>query len=73
MALIISLALWTVDRGAQAAGVSGGFLEWLTLATHLQNLLRGLVVSSDLAWFALAISLALILATRRLAADRERS
>jgi len=72
MALIVTLALWTIDRGAQAAGVSGGFLEWLTMATHLQNLLRGLVVSSDLAWFALAIALSLILATRRLDGDRER-
>lgn len=72
MALIVTLALWTIDRGAQAAGVSGGFLEWLTMATHLQNLLRGLVVSSDLVWFALAIALSLILATRRLGGDRER-
>jgi ABC-2 type transport system permease protein len=72
MALIVTLVLWTIDRGAQAAGVSGGFLEWLTMATHLQNLLRGLVVSSDLVWFALAIALSLILATRRLAGDRER-
>jgi ABC-2 type transport system permease protein len=72
MALIVTLVLWTVDRGAQAAGVSGGFLEWLTMATHLQNLLRGLVVSSDLVWFVLAIALSLILATRRLGGDRER-
>jgi ABC-2 type transport system permease protein len=72
MALIVTLVLWTIDRGAQAAGVSGGFLEWLTMATHLQNLLRGLVVSSDLAWFALAIALSLILAIRRLGGDRER-
>ena len=72
MALIVALALWTIDRGAQAAGVSGGFLEWLSLATHLQNLLRGLVVTSDLVWFALAIALSLALAIRRLGADRER-
>jgi ABC-2 type transport system permease protein len=72
LALIVTLALWTIDRGAQAAGVSGGFLAWLTMATHLQNLLRGLVVSSDLIWFALAIALSLVLAVRRLAADRER-
>lgn len=72
MALIVTLALWTIDRGAQAAGVSGGFLEWLTMATHLQNLLRGLVASSDLAWFALATALSLSLAIRRLAFDRER-
>jgi ABC-2 type transport system permease protein len=72
MALIVTLVLWTIDRGAQAAGVSGGFLEWLTMATHLQNLLRGLVVTSDLAWFALAVMLSLCLAVRCLGADRER-
>ncbi|MDR6937949.1 ABC transporter permease [Luteibacter sp. 3190] len=72
MALIVTLALWTIDRGAQAAGVNGGFLEWLTMATHLQNLLRGLVTTADLAWFALAIAFALTLAIRRLGADRER-
>lgn len=72
LTLIISLALWTADRGAQAAGVSGGFLDWLTMATHLQNLLRGLVVSSDIVWFMLAIALSLTLAVRRLGADRER-
>jgi len=71
-ALIVTLALWTIDRGAQAAGVSGGFLEWLTMATHLQNLLRGLVSTADLMWFVLAIALALTLAIRRLGADRER-
>lgn len=72
MALIVTLALWTIDRGAQAAGVTGGFLPWLAMSSHLQNLLRGLVASSDLAWFALAIGLSLVLAIRRLAADRER-
>ncbi|WP_369926152.1 ABC transporter permease [Xanthomonas sp. NCPPB 2632] len=72
MSLIVTLALWTIDRGAQAAGVSGGFLEWLAMATHLQHLIRGLVMSSDLAWFALAIALSLTLAIRRLGADRER-
>jgi len=72
LALIVSLALWSVDRGARAAGVSGGFLDWLSMATHLQNLMRGLVVSTDLVWFALAIGLSLTLAVRRLGADRER-
>lgn len=72
MSLIVTLALWTIDRGAQAAGVDGGFLTWLAMATHLQHLMRGLVASSDLAWFALAIALSLTLAIRRLGADRER-
>lgn len=70
--LIIALGLWTIDRGAQAAGVSGGFLSWLTMATHVQNLMRGLVTSVDLVWFALAVALSLTLAIRRLGADRER-
>ncbi|MBB3226301.1 ABC-2 type transport system permease protein [Luteibacter sp. Sphag1AF] len=72
LTLVITLALWAVDRGAQMAGASGGFLQWLSLDTHLHNLQRGLVVSSDLIWFALAIALSLVLATRRLSADRER-
>ncbi|HEY4091341.1 MAG TPA: ABC transporter permease subunit [Luteibacter sp.] len=72
MALIITLALWTIDRGAQAAGINGGFLDWLTMATHLQNLLRGLVTSVDVLWFVLVIALSLTLAIRRLGTDRER-
>ena len=71
-ALVIALALWSVNLGAQMAGINGGAINWLAMSTHLQPLLRGLVSSTDIVWFALLIALALALATRRLNADRER-
>ena len=72
-ALILALALWSVNLGAQMAGVNGGAINWLAMSTHLQPLLRGLVSSADIVWFALLIVLALALATRRLATDKERN
>ncbi len=71
-ALILSFALWSVNLGAQLAGINGGAINWLAMSTHLQPLLRGLVSSADVLWFALLIMLSLALATRRLAADKER-
>lgn len=71
-ALILALALWSVNLGAQMAGINGGAVNWLAMSTHLQPLLRGLVSSTDIVWFVLLIVLALALATRRLSADRER-
>lgn len=71
-ALILALALWSVNLGAQMAGLNGGVINWLAMSTHLQPMLRGLVSSTDIIWFALLITLALTLATRRLNADKER-
>jgi ABC-2 type transport system permease protein len=71
-ALVIALALWSVNLGAQLAGINGGAVNWLAMSSHLQPLLRGLVSSADVAWFVLLAALSLALATRRLAADRER-
>ena len=71
-ALVIALALWSVNLGAQLAGINGGAINWLAMSSHLQPLLRGLVSSADIAWFVLLAALSLALATRRLAADRER-
>ncbi len=71
-ALIITLALWSVNLGAQMAGVNGGAINWMAMSTHLQPMLRGLVSSVDILWFALMVLLALALATRRLASDKER-
>lgn len=71
-ALIIALALWSVNLGAQMAGVSGGTINWLAMSTHLQPLLRGLVSSTDVLWFFLLSAFSLALATSRLGADRER-
>jgi ABC-2 type transport system permease protein len=72
-ALVIALALWSVNLGAQMAGINGGAINWLAMSSHLQPLLRGLVSTTDIAWFVLLIVLALALATRRLATDKERN
>ncbi len=71
-ALILALALWGVNLGAQMAGINGGAINWLAMSAHLQPLLRGLMTSTDIVWFVLLIVLALALATRRLSTDRER-
>ncbi|GLQ51582.1 ABC transporter permease [Dyella flava] len=71
-ALMLGLALNCINLGAQMAGVSNGFLNWLAMSTHQETLLRGLVSSADIVWFLLAIAVALALGVRRLAADRER-
>jgi ABC-2 type transport system permease protein len=71
-ALMVGLALNCINLGAQMAGVSSGFLNWLAMGTHQETLLRGLVSSADITWFLLAIAVALALGIQRLAADRER-
>jgi ABC-2 type transport system permease protein len=71
--LMLVLALWIVNLGAQIAGLDNGAINWLAMSTHLETLLRGLVSSSDLLWFVLLVIVALALATHRLSADRERS
>lgn len=72
LGLLTGLALWTVNLGAQMAGLDGGAVNWLAMSAHEQNLLRGLVSSTDILWFVLLIAVCLALAARRVAADRER-
>ncbi|GAB2572523.1 ABC transporter permease subunit [Dyella jejuensis] len=71
-ALMVGIGLNCINLGAQLAGVSNGFLNWLAMSPHQETLLRGLVSSADIVWFLLAIAVALALGTQRLAADRER-
>jgi len=71
-ALVITLGLWGVNMGAQLAGVQGGALNWLAMSSHLQPLLRGLVASPDVVWFALLATVCLALAVRRVGTERER-
>ena len=71
-ALVVALALWSVNFGAQMAGISGGAINWLAMSTHEQMLLRGLVSTTDVVWFVLLTALALALAARRLSSERER-
>lgn len=71
-ALVITLALWGVNLGAQMAGIDDGVLNWLAMSSHLQPMLRGLVASADVVWFVLLATVCLALAARRVAAERER-
>jgi len=71
-AFLITFGLWKVNDRAQAAGVTDGAINWLAMSSHLQPLLRGLVTSVDVAWFALLVIVCLALAIRRVAAERER-
>lgn len=70
--IMLSLALCSVQLGAQAMGVSNGAVNWIAMPTHLEPMLRGLVSTTDVIWFLLLIVLALALAVRRLSADKER-
>jgi len=72
VALVAGLALWSVNLGAQMAGLNGGVINWIAMSTHLQPMLRGLVSSADVLWFVLVSALALALAVRRLAGEKER-
>jgi ABC-2 type transport system permease protein len=70
--LLLALGLMMVNLGAQTAGMDNGAINWLALSTHLEALLRGLVSSADVIWFALVIGVALTLATHRLGTERGR-
>lgn len=72
LALALNLLLWMVDAGARYEGVTGSFVNYLALPTHLEPFLHGIVASVDVVYFALMAGVALILAARRLARLRER-
>lgn len=64
------LGLWLVDWAARSGGAPDALLSYLSLPDHYQPLLRGLVRSQDLVYFALLIASFLILSIRRLDAER---
>lgn len=70
--ILLVLALFIVQLGAQMMGINSGLINWIAIPTHLEPLLRGLVSSADIVWFVLLTVVALALAARRLAADKER-
>ena len=72
IALTVGLVLAGMNIAVQKAGATSGVFNWLALSGHLEDMLRGLVSLSDIAWFLLVIVVALALATQRLAAEKER-
>jgi len=64
------LLLWIIDWAGSNSGNSSELFAYISIMRHYENLLRGLVKSSDLIYFALFISSFLILSIRRLDNDR---
>jgi ABC-2 type transport system permease protein len=71
-ALLIGEGLSLIDAGVRITGGEGDWLGYLALHTHLEPAMRGLVRSEDLVYFLIVIALALALAIRRVASERER-
>jgi ABC-2 type transport system permease protein len=71
-AFVVTALLVGVNRLSLAQGTLGGMADWLALSTHLQPMGRGLVGTADLVWFALLITLALLVAVRRVGDERTR-
>ncbi|OUR84301.1 ABC transporter permease [Cycloclasticus sp. 46_120_T64] len=64
------LLLWIIDWAGSNSGNSSELFAYISLMRHYENLLRGLVNSSDLLYFILFIASFLILSIRRLDNDR---
>jgi ABC-2 type transport system permease protein len=63
--------LWYLDVAARARGTREDLINYLALPTHLTALMRGVVASVDLAYFAILAAVALALAVRRVRQLRE--
>jgi ABC-2 type transport system permease protein len=64
------LLLWIIDWTSNSAGEAGGVLEYLSMLRHYEALLKGLISTTDLAYFALFIATFLVLSVHRLDNDR---
>ena len=71
-ALILGSLLAMLDMGARFQGVDNALINWLSLSTHLEPFLFGLVASVDIVYFLLLTTLSLLLASRRLDTLRTR-
>ena len=66
----VSLFLWIAHNTGSVGEQGSGLFSWLSLTYHYQFLLKGLVRSSDLIYFALLVGLPLILTIQRLDSRR---
>jgi len=68
------LLLWILDwGGGDGTASSGGVMAYLSLVRHYESLLKGVFNSADIIYYLLFILTFLILAIRRLDADRLQS
>jgi ABC-2 type transport system permease protein len=63
---VIGSFLAMLDMGARFQGIDNALINWLSLSTHLEPFLFGLVASVDIVYFLLLTTLALLFAGRRL-------
>ncbi|HJL73460.1 MAG TPA: ABC transporter permease subunit [Nitrospinaceae bacterium] len=69
----LALFMWVIGWGAQSAGpVLGQVFEYLSLITHLEHFLKGLIDSSDLVYYFSFILFGLFLTQRVLESSRWR-
>lgn len=71
-AVVIGTLLMLIDVGARLQGIDHALINWLSMSTHLEPFLWGLVSSVDVVYFLLITVLALLLAARRLDGVRMR-
>lgn len=64
------LLLWIVDWTRGVSGKASGALEYLSMLRHYENLLKGLVSTTDVVYFLLFILTFLVLSVHRLDNDR---
>ncbi len=64
------LLLWIIDWTGNLAGGGSGVLQYLSMLRHYENLLKGLVSSTDIAYYLLLIATFLVLSIHRLDNDR---
>ncbi len=64
------LLLWIIDWAGADPEQTSGLFTWLSLLRHYEGMLKGLVNSTDVAYYLLLIVMFLGLSIRRLDADR---
>jgi len=62
----VLLFFWIISLAAQSGGEGGQIFNWLSLQTHHDTMMKGLVRSSDLIYYLLVIGGFLLLTIRRL-------
>ncbi len=66
----ILLLLWVLNLAGSTGNEGGGVLNYLSLLSHYQPLLKGIFSSTDVVYYLLLIFSCLALSVRRLDADR---
>ncbi len=66
----ILLLLWIIDWSSTIGTGSGEVLEYLSMLRHFENLLKGMISSTDVMYFFLVMLTFIVLSIRRLDDDR---